>query len=221
MPSGSGYPHYRASRALYFAHGLTDCDVDIQVSVMSALAHNFNRLWSNALNEHYDFFAMLHDDVVPQDGWLRILHEILTFKKLDMVSCVIRIKNETGDTSTAVGWKHPDRGQSFDTPRRLTVNDAKALPETFTFDQIPASMKAHADQDCLLLNTGCWIARLRYEWARKCWFEQNDDIIRDGKKLLPVFEPEDWNFSRLANQHGARLAATRAVNVVHYGHKAW
>ena len=239
MPSGSGYPHYRASRALYHAQGpIPGVNVDIVVSVMSALAHNFNRVWTKALNEKYDYFAMLHDDVVPEDGWLARLHDILTFKKYDMLSCVIRIKNDTGDTSTATGRRietgscHCPASESsinrleysFEEPIRLTTKDLKMLPTAFTYDNLTASLRPHGNKGCLLLNTGCWIADLkrRDEWSN-CWFQQNDQITRDIAKgeFIPQFEPEDWNFSRLANERGLKLAATTAVPCVHFGHKGY
>ena len=48
----------------------------------SLLAANFNDIWSAALNHVHeggqlDYFAMLHDDVAPEDFWLDKLVEEL------------------------------------------------------------------------------------------------------------------------------------------------
>jgi hypothetical protein len=188
----------------------------------SLLASNFNQLWCLALNLHHagtpiDYFAMLHDDIGPDDYWLDTLIDELEAHKLDVLSVAVPIKDTRGMTSMAL-----DSGDNWTPLARLSMHDIYELPETFTSDDIGKP---------LLLNTGCWVAKWNQDWCRQVRFEINDRIVfnRAAKRYQAQTEPEDWCFSRQLHEIGTpghplegivaplRIGATRKVNVLHTG----
>lgn len=186
----------------------------------SLLASNFNQLWCLALNmshrgERVDYFAMLHDDVGPEDFWLDELIDELEAKQLDVLGVVVPIKDSRGMTSLAL---HKD-GDDWMPKARLSMHDVYDLPETFTSDDLGAD---------LLLNTGCWVAKWNQEWCRQVHFEINDRIVfnRAANRYQAQTEPEDWHFSRQLHEIGRgpssgvkplRIGATRKIKVLHQG----
>lgn len=188
----------------------------------SLLASNFNQLWCLALNlvhrgEPVDYFAMLHDDIGPEDFWLDDLIDELEAKQLDVLSVAVPIKDSRGMTSMALA-KHDDDGWL---PHcRLSMHDVYQLPETFTSDDLGGYK--------LLLNTGCWVAKWNQEWAKTVHFEINDRIVfnRAANRFQAQTEPEDWHFSRQLHEIGTgptshlkplRIGATRKISVKHTG----
>lgn len=177
----------------------------------SLLAANFNKLWCYALNmvhrgERLDYFAMLHDDVGPQDFWLDALIDELESRQLDMLGVVVPIKDNRGLTSIALGKP----GETWRPLARLTMHEVYDLPETFTSEDV-----GHQ----LLLNTGCWVAKWNQEWCRQVHFEINDRIVFDRTTNAYCIEneSEDWYFSRLCNDLGLKIGATRKIAVSHRG----
>jgi SAM-dependent methyltransferase len=177
----------------------------------SLLAANFNSLWCKALNmvhrgERLDYFAMLHDDVGPQDFWLDELIDELEHKQLDVLGVVVPIKDDRGLTSIAID----NPGDTWRVRARMALHEVYDLPETFTADDI-----GHP----LLLNTGCWVAKWNQEWCRQVHFEINDRIVFD--RLTNSYqiqnESEDWYFSRLCNELNLKIGATRKIAVAHRG----
>lgn len=176
----------------------------------SLLAANFNGLWCSALNlchrgQNVKYFAMLHDDIGPQDGWLDVLIDEMESKNLDLLGVVVPIKDIKGVTSTAID------GETNWRPKcRLTIKEVMSLPETFTSDDIGGR---------LLNNTGCWVCRFDPEWARKVHFTINDRIVfnRSTDRYEAEVEPEDWYFSRLCHELNLKIGATRKVQVTHRG----
>ncbi len=176
----------------------------------SLLACNFNQLWCSALNivhggGRVDYFAMLHDDIAPQDYWLDKLIDELEANNLDVLGAVVPIKDTRGMTSLAL------HGEDNWLPHaRLSMYDVYELPETFTSDDI-----GHP----LLLNTGCWVAKWNQEWCRQVHFEINDRIVfnRAANRYQAQTEPEDWFFSRLCHEQGLKIGATRKIALMHDG----
>jgi SAM-dependent methyltransferase len=178
----------------------------------SLLACNFNKLWCTALNmahrgERIDYFAMLHDDIGAEDFWLDKLIAELEEKQLDVLGVVVPIKDTRGVTSIAIN--HP--GDNWNPECRLTMHDVYQLPETFTSDDLGGQQ--------LLLNTGCWVVKWDQEWARRVRFTINDRIVfdRTTNAYYPEVESEDWYFSRLLNEFGLKIGATRKIAVKHEG----
>lgn len=210
MP-GYGRQSAKAGRALWRARrDMSNVAVEYQAG--SLLACNFNKLWCTALNmvhrgERVDYFAMLHDDVGAQDFWLDTLIEEMEAKNLDVLGVVVPIKDLRGMTSIAVHTP----GDNWNPECRLTMHDVFELPETFTSEDLGGQK--------LLLNTGCWVARWNQEWCRQVRFTINDRIVFDKPQnaYRPEVESEDWYFSRLLNDMGLKIGATRKVTVRHEG----
>lgn len=177
----------------------------------SLLAQNMNRLWCSALNEKQngtgpDYFAMQHSDVQADDYWLDDLVDELETRHLDLLGVVIPIKDRLGITTTALA--RPD-GHNWRVHARLSMQEVFRLPETFTSEDVGYD---------LLLNTGLWVCKFDMAWAPKVWFEIQDRIRVDGKgRYHPINESEDWFFSRLCQEIGLKIGATRKVRVGHIG----
>jgi len=186
----------------------------------SLLTYTFNRLWAKALAGDFDYFFMLHSDIVPEEGWAKKLLSILQQNDADIVSACSPIKNEQGIFSAGVG--NPDNrwGPYY----RFTAKQLASLPETF----------GPEDTDCpdkpLVVNTGCWVADMRKPWVRETnehgelaisFDMQNRILVHPDGKLEPQVEPEDWRFSRDLADRGCRVLGTKAVGLEHYGPKGW
>lgn len=176
----------------------------------SLLAANFNALWCSALNACHNgddvrYFAMLHDDIGPEDFWLDTLIEEMEAKQLDVLGVVAPIKDSKGLTSIAIDGEDTWRPRS-----RLTMTDAHFLPQTFTSQDVGGP---------LLINTGCWVCRFDPEWARQVRFTINDRIVFNRKlnRYEPQVEPEDWYFSRLCHELDLKVGATTKITVEHRG----
>jgi SAM-dependent methyltransferase len=177
----------------------------------SLLASNFNQLWCAALNlvhqgGRVDYFAMLHDDIGPEDFWLDKLIDELEAKQLDVLGAAVPIKDTRGMTSLALHREN----DTWMPHARLSIHDCYELPETFTSDDLGRP---------LLLNTGCWLAKWNQEWCREVHFQINDRIVfnRACNRYQAQTEPEDWFFSRLCHELGLKIGATRKINLVHTG----
>lgn len=181
----------------------------------SLLAFGFNDLWCQAVNlaakGTYNRFAMLHADVCPEEqGWLDRLERILQETGADVVSVVVPIKDMRGLTSTAIG----DREDPWRVRGRITMRELMNMPQTFRgcdYEPYPDGV--------LLVNTGCWMARLdRGDWQRRVHFEIRDRIVElEGGELKAQCMPEDWHFSHQLRRLGVDVVATRAVAVRHVG----
>lgn len=181
----------------------------------SLLGATFNTLWCGALNmshrgERVDYFAMLHSDCEPQDGWLELLIEELEAQDLDVLGVVAPIKDPRGLSSIAL--------QNPQNPWKALCR----LTMTEIFGQLPATFtQAHTGHP-LLLNTGCWICRFDESWARQVHFSVHDRIqFSEDRGYYQEHEPEDWFFSRQCNALGLRLGATRKIRMLHAGENRW
>jgi hypothetical protein len=187
----------------------------------SLLARNFNILFCTALTMRdrgdITHFAMLHDDVVPCDGWLDILLDELEAHDADMVSSVVAIKDHRGLSSTAIA----DPRTPWNVAKRLTMKELMELPATFSAADCGWPERA------LLVNTGCWLADLRrpvFQFTENplpLFFTIKDRIIHENGVYQAQCEPEDWFFSRLLHERGGRVVATRKTGCAHYGNIAF
>lgn len=193
--------YLNSSRACQVAHA--DCTA-------SLLANSFNNLWLTALNmreQGFQYFAMLHADILPGNGWVDTLHAELSRLNADIVSAVVPIKDGRGVTSTAID----DPADPWEPLKRLTMREVMQLPETFTAED--AGFPGHR----LLLNTGCWIADMTRDWAEHVKFTIRDRILREGGTVKAQTIPEDWSFSRQVQDQGGKVFATRKVELAHIG----
>jgi hypothetical protein len=160
-------------------------------------------------------FAMLHDDVAPEDGWLDVLLEDLEAHDADMVSAVVPIKDPLGLTSTAID----DPTDRFNVERRITMDEVMRLPPVFS-----AADCGYPDR-ILLVNSGCWVCRFTEDWRFNVRFVIDDRIVFKGDHCRPEMPaqyaaevaPEDWNFSRNLASYGCKVLATRRVKLTHSG----
>jgi hypothetical protein len=179
------------------------------VAGSSLLTQTFNALWCSALNHRADgitHFAMLHDDIDIEGDWIDTLIEEMDRTGADILSVVVPMKTPNGLTSTAIdsgGWTH----------RRLTMTEVANLPETFDALDVP-----WADGRPLLVNTGCMLVKFDKPWVEQVCFHIADKNVKgeDGQ-WKPLVFPEDWGFSRWANQNGLKVMATTKVRLQHIG----
>lgn len=179
------------------------------VAGSSLLTQTFNALWCTALNHreaNITHFAMLHSDIEPEGLWIDELIEEMQRTDADIISAVVPMKSNDGLTSTAIdsgGW----------TPRRLTMAEVANLPQTFEAIDVPWS-----NGNPLLVNTGCMLVRFDQKWVENVCFHIEDKIVRsDDGQFRPLVFPEDWGFSRWANQQGLKVMATTKVRLDHLG----
>ena len=214
LSPGAARSFWRATSGSLAIHGVqTEAKLECYYSEVSLLALNFNILWSWALNRAHqgkpiDYFAMLHADIETEDFWLDKMIAELEEHDLDVLGAVVPIKDGKGITSIAL--ERPD-GNTWNPHCRLSMHEViDKLPTTFTAKDVGYP---------LLLNTGCWVAKFDLRWANKLCFTINDRIVFDKTKnsYVPQVESEDWYFSRLLNEMGLKLGATRAIKLDHIG----
>jgi len=186
----------------------------------SLLAFNINTLWCFALNnrDKYRYFAMLHNDIVPENGWLDTLHSELTASGADIIGVAAPIKDGRGVTSCGIGyadeWRVPKK--------RFTLKELSELPQTFDSEQ------AGHPGEPMLLNTGCWLAELSSDkWltaeeyrgtqALRIYFTITDRILLEDGLWAPRVQSEDWFFSLRLWEVGLRAVCTTAVGIEHIG----
>lgn len=191
----------------------------------SLLANNFNQFWVHALNLQeqgvpIQYFVMLHDDIVPDDGWLDTLIEDIESSSADLVSALVPIKDPLGLSSTAID----DPKDQFNVERRITMWESFSLPPVFDHKDC-----GYPDQ-VILANTGCWICRFDRDW-RKAYLKGQKTYLRftiddrimyypdrpPGRRWAAEVAPEDWNFSREIQKLGAKVMITRRVSLSHEG----
>lgn len=179
----------------------------------------------------------LHNDVVPEQGWVDILMDEMERTQADFLSVVLPIKDLHGLSSTAID----SLNDPFCVERRITMTEVYQLPPTFS-----AADCGYPDRP-LLVNTGCWIMDFTKPWrkltnpdgtlALNC--TSPDRIKRrppdPSKASLPgdaakeavvgrweaQHSPADWYLSRHLHNVGARVLATRKVRCQHIGDMPW
>lgn len=193
--------------------------VRLAVRSSSAMTHNFNGLWCDALNldPRPDFWAMHHADLEGPPGWLdRLVAEL--DRGVDVVSACVAIKDRRGLTSTTVIDPNTLRH------RRITVAELAELPETFGVKDIPWAPEGAY----LGINTGLWACGFRAGWAvpspgqppwieRVC-FQILDRIEKNSEgQFVAMMVPDDWHFAMWCHDQGLEVRATRAIDVLHHG----
>jgi hypothetical protein len=236
MPVYNNNVNIRAAAA-YFAYPSTRerCDVIHATFGCSLLGRSFSTLWAQALNNAekglVTHFAMIHSDVGASRNWLDVLLEEMEAHQADVCAAVIPIKDMKGITSTAI----QDPQNPWQPKRRLTMSEIIGLKDVngdplSTFDAVDLHRAGlNPDKAPLLVNTGLWICDLRKPWVLGDWTQNapihmtiNDRMHRNVKKEFVVdTEPEDWYFSRQAAHCGAKIIATRKVEVEHFGEISW
>ncbi len=218
-------PHYNGLEAEALPsliQASATAQVKIRADGCSLLAHNFNRLWCQCLNERFEHgfthFAMHHADQGADPGWLDTLLQEMEDHNLDIISVVVPLKDKRGLTSTAIYDHESCRIQ------RLTMRNVFYLPPTFRKEDATAVCDWQQPYSpALLINTGLWLCRLDRPWVEKFPGFQVCDGVRkraDGKWQASVFS-EDWNASVWWGAQGVHVGATRRVRVRHIGKAAY
>lgn len=217
MPSRTAPKNLDVAKALFFP--AEKRPVVVRGGRNSILTRNFNDGLCMALQARrrgldIQWFGMLHDDVQPKtEWWLDVLIDTLESGNYDVVSTIVAIKDWRGVSSTGIG--HADEAQRWHPRLRFTFHELATMPTTFT-----AADVGYPDSP-LLVNTGCWVARLDSlaMWVRHGGCFRNEDRIvvnRDGDHFAECVS-EDWRASRDWHALGFRVAATRAVVATHWG----
>jgi len=142
--------------------------------------------------------------------------------KADLLSAVVPVKNNSGQTTTAIANPAREYGCLF----RLTQAQVRHpyFPDTFgineaadAIERLPADLCVpEVPRQALLVNTGCMVYRLSH-WRPGIKFANADDIVFVDGRHKAVTRSEDWTFSKLIADHGGRVMATRLVAIRHWG----
>lgn len=214
-PGGCCMP-FATARSLYRGSLKYDCAILANEGSWDGM----NALLANALNLYRQgqatHFAMLHCDIAAEEGWLDVLYDELRRLGADMVSAIVPIKDHRGVTSSGI----IDPNDRWHPLKRFTMREVFDLPETFD-----AADAGYAEEG-LLHNDGCMMLDL----ASPCFQARAGDVIRASfdfprqivwnadKGLYEVrCESEDWYFSRILKELGAKTYITRKVQLVHVG----
>jgi hypothetical protein len=199
-------------------HASQKQNVQLATKYSSNLTDNFNQLWCQMLNgePRAEYFAMMHSDLEVPLWWIDTLVEELENNQLDVVSAVIPIKNDLRVTSTAM--LDPENKEQM--VYRLTYDDVKKLPKTFVAEDVKEKV---GKKESLLLNTGCWGAKVG-DWCREFPGFVTNSVVRymeKTKKYEAMSFTEDWAASVWFNQKGLKIGATTAIVPTHYGINGW
>lgn len=207
-----GYPNYDGTIHIRGQVPPTSSRLVATSAFQNSLApKSFTALWlaaqDAAKTDGFTHFAMQHTDVLPEPGWLDVLHEEMSRLDCEIISVVIPIKTIEGLTSTAIERVDGDRLVG----RNLTMTEVYALPETFSADDIdPPGCR-------LLVNTGLWLCRLGQPWCDEVHFQHATWIDRRGESPIYAQESEDWLMSRIVAMQGVQPYCTRKVRAKHRG----
>lgn len=226
-----GHVELGTAKSAYVFASQDKLEVRIADRQSSLLAFGLNRAWCECLNSPtpYDYFAILHADIVPHGPFLDVLRDELEAGGFDVMHAVAPIKDRLGLTSTAVGEIIPHQN-GIHRFRRLTMKEILRLPETFDLKTVTDTLAGPWPDDvpCLLPNTGCMLIKLGPWCQRFSGFciedhicvQTKDGPVRAGEtdapgKLLSVVNPEDWNLGRWCARNGLKVGGTRKVRLDH------
>lgn len=221
VPTHTSQLEWKTASAVHNPSARKDLNILKIFSVSSLLATNFNRIWSTAHNwnaehptEKIKWFFLLHGDIVPEDNWVDKMIALAETHNTDLLSVVVPFKDQSGLTSTAVGSDDP-----YNIVSRITMHQLMQLPPTFNAIDAAKLLGINTlPVPPLLVNSGCIIVNMNAPFARDLYFTINDQIRIDAQgKMYPVTDPEDWFFSRMVQQYGGKVMATREITVAHVG----
>lgn len=159
--------------------------------------------------------VLMHNDVVPETGWLdKLIHEQLA-TGADMLSVVIAIKDMDGKSSCAID------DDPYEVERRITMTEVYDLPPTFSAEDCgypPGKLLVNHGL-CVFDFTKPWWREVNADGTLALHFTSPDRIKRAGpdNKWQSQHAPSDWHISRELNHRGAKVLATRKIRCAHYG----
>jgi hypothetical protein len=185
-----------------------DISFNLMASDTSANCMGMNILWCAAIDAYErgeaTHFLMHHSDIIPEPFWLDKMVDVMERTGADLLSAIVPIKDNKGFTSTAIDESPVPSIPAPWRVRRLTMHEVMSMEPTFTHPK-------------LLLNDGLMLVDLSKPWVDKVCFRFDDTILKVNGKRTPVASPEDWHFSRAARELGAKVYATREVQLRHVG----
>jgi hypothetical protein len=165
---------------------------------VSKLTLNFNVLLCHAMNNNYEYFIMLHNDIVPVEfNWMKELISILEDYDLDILGVNNAIKNNEGLTSTAIEGRN--------------ISIVEAAKKDILFNEN------------LDINTGLMIIKLSNKFKKlvqlsQLRFRVEDTIEFNNEKFQANgVLTEDWLFSRDCIKLGLNVASTSLIKTAHLG----
>lgn len=225
---------------------LNECSKKHRVSVMDSGSSggNFNHLWMHGLmaglNKTHTHFMMQASDVhapAHEGGftpWLDILIDEMEKYDLAVISAVVAIKDDRGITSCGLGNPKDD----WTIWRRFTTQEVEKLPATFDAQDINTAIQngviagdkgTDLSKFPLLHNNQMWVADLRkpfwYELDKQgnfpvyFNFPERIKVLQtpEGPKCIHDRVSEDWFFSRLLHNVGAKTALHHGMKIYHHG----
>lgn len=229
-----GTVEYGAMRGAFYGAGCAgQIELFVAESSCSLLTKCFNSKWCQCQNDGcWEYFAMLHADVLPSDGWLdQLVHE-MDEGGYDVIHAPVAIKDARNLTSTGLS---PAPDNPWGWVRRVAVAELPRLPMTFNAEDCLRSLSWRGqwpDQLAMLPNTGCLVIRLKGKeplWRRFPGFTVLDRIVRitpegcvsadlDGPgEVHEQVVSEDWQLGLWCYQMGLRVACCQKVTTHHVG----
>jgi hypothetical protein len=224
-PTRTGQLSGGTAQAVY--HDVTKHRIALfRLNQFTNLECNYNMLLCDALNlRDHDgivWFAMLHDDVNPEPFWLDTLIDEALTHDADLMSAHVPLKDMRGYTSTAMSdpdcdWipfvrftlkqiHHELMPPTLDTV--TAIQALRDLPEEYRVE-----CPAHSQ---LLTNTGCMVMRVDRPWMDHICFHKHDSIVYEGGSWQAMTWTEDWLLAQDLQDAGAKVMATRKVNLSHW-----
>ncbi len=179
----------------------------------SLLPLSFNGLLASARIDEAHVFAMLHADIRPEPGWLQKMLDVFEARKLSCLSAVVRIRENTGRTSTAIeplGYKENRETLRL---RHLHAEDVLKLPDVFTQEDVQSVVCNGERHGALLVNTGIMLMRLA-DFEDFPGFNIVSGFHDTGHKTW--VDSEDCELSRWMHRRGMAYAAMSSIENVHY-----
>lgn len=188
-----------------------------------------NHLLASAINNRCEWFALLHADIAPEDGWVdKLIGEAIKYEA-DIMTAIVPIKNNLGVTSTGIMHKDTSRLRPA---KRFTMKEiwSADFPETFASPYPHGHGSPHhlIPKGFLIANTGCMVCKIgdangirKWMDVTKVFFDTRSYItpVKDqttGKISLAANEfSEDWWFTYQAQLNGAKVMATRTLKLNH------
>jgi hypothetical protein len=156
--------------------------------------------------EPYDYFCLLHDDIIPQSDWIEVLVSEIQRVEADVLAVVIPARDRSGMTMTGIA----ESADLWSMVRRLSIKEVHALPETFGQEILD-------DRQIFSTSTGCMIVDARKSWVleNQVCFRTMDSIVNHRGKWMAHTRTEDETFMRDVQRIGAKLCLTRKVELQH------
>ncbi len=204
------------------------CSIIPSIGQSSCLPHNFNQSWAMALdmqkNGIIDYWLLRHDDIeIRTPRYLDILMEESRKHSAAVLSAVVAIRDTTGQTSTARDTIDPWQ------PKKLSIDECKALPPTFSSEDIGAPLLVNTGLILIDLSCPQWHATHSTTFADGTPVEEYDFCFEfitrmvknpEGKPVAQ-YRPEDWELSRYCHRTGMSVYATTKISTLHHGDYAW